>query len=436
MRGRAPKKTLIGGDSSASQIPIGGSTSVGVIGMVRRLVLTAGVALRAIPGVFETFGGLSDPTAVIPSASGARWWLQRLGLFALQEKLEVADEGVYLIDHSVQIGTVKVCVIVGLRLSELPSPARPLRQEDLRLLATIPTESSTGEKVAEQLQQTAQRTGIPREIVSDHGSDVKKGSELFAARHPHTAVVYDAAHHGACVLKRRFEADPRWADFLTPLNQTNSRLQQTSDAYLMSPNLRPKARYMNVASVLRWCRAMLVLLDRGTTSGPASARAQVRYGWLRRDRRAIAEWSRWESTVRGGVEFVRTHGLSRGSPTELAAHLRARPSAERHRKIEAELVEFVRRQSTAAQPGERLVGSTEVLESVFGKWKSLERQESQSGITGLVLSLGALLGNWTTSRIQTALNQTPVKQVTTWCKTHLPPSVQSLRRLAFSTPLS
>jgi hypothetical protein len=38
-----------------------------------------------------------------------------------------------------------------------------------------------------------------------------------------------------------------------------------------------------------------------------------------------------------------------------------------------------------------LVGSTEVLESLFGKWKMLERQEPQSGITGLILSLGALL---------------------------------------------
>jgi hypothetical protein len=57
------------------------------------------------------------------------------------------------------------------------------------------------------LEQTSRRTEIPREIVSDHGSDVKKGSELFAARHAQTQVVYDAAHHGAGVLKRRLEAD-------------------------------------------------------------------------------------------------------------------------------------------------------------------------------------------------------------------------------------
>jgi hypothetical protein len=79
-----------------------------------------------------------------------------------------------------------------------------------------------------------------------------------------------------------------------------------------------------------------------------------------------------------------------------------------------------------------LVGSTEVLESVFGKWKTLERQEARQGITSLILSLGALVGSWPLARITEALEATPVKQVVEWCREHLPSSVQSQRRLAFA----
>ena len=403
-----------------------------VIDAVRQLVMKAGVTLRAIPKVFGILCDPRDPGASVPSASGTRWWLQRLGLFALCERLDIAADWVDLLDHSVQIGTVKVCVILGLRLSERPSPARPLCHSDVRLLTLIPTENSSGETVSQQLEAVSQRTGNPRSIVHDHGSDVKKGSELFAARHPDTVLVYDAAHHAACVLKRRFEADARWTDFLGRLGQAKARCQQTADAYLLSPSLRPKARDMNLAPVLRWARQILALMDRGSAGGLASARALARYGWLREFRAAIGHWSRAESTLRCGVEFVRTQGLSRGSDSALARVLSTRPARERQRVLEAELVEFVRRQSAAARPGEVLVGSTEVLESVFGKWKNLERQESQSGVTSLVLSLGALLGHWTESRITTALEQIPVKHVLTWCKRHLPPSVQSQRRFAFS----
>ncbi len=373
-------------------VPIGGSTSVGVIDVVRQLVVVAGVSLRAVSRVFDIFPTGQGPQASSPSASGVRWWMLRLGLYALREPLEIADDWFYIIDHSVQIGTVKVCLIPGARLSELPSPPRPLCQGDLRLLALIPTEQSNGPIVQQQLEEASRRTGIPREIASDHGSDVKSGSELFASKHPETTVVYDAAHHGACVLKHRFDRDPRWAEFVSRLGQTKSRIQQTSDACLMSPSLCPKARYMNLASLLRWCQKILKLLACGTAGGTVAARAIARYGWMKEFRAVIGEWARWEATVRHSVEFFRTQGLYRGCERDLETHLKRRPAAERHRRLEAEMYQFAQVQSEQARPGERLVGSTEVIESVFGKWKNLERQESSSGITTLVLGLGSLIG--------------------------------------------
>jgi hypothetical protein len=422
--------------ASDSEPPARGSTPVAIIDVCHRLVVQAGVALRAVPRVFGILFGVPDAATILPEATSVRWWLQRLGLFALREQLEVANDWAYLIDHSVQIGTVKVCVILGLRLRHVPFPTRALRHDDVRVLAVIPTERSTGEIVDAQLEQAAERTGPPRQIVSDHGSDVKKGSELFAQRHPNTVVTYDAAHHGAIVLQRRFQADPRWPEFIARLGEVKARIQQTSDAFLLAPSLRPKARYMNLASLLRWGRKILTLLDRGPGGGVASARAELRYGWLREFRVALEEWARWEATVRRSVEFVRTRGLSHGCELELSTHLLALPADERDEALAGELSEFTRTQSEAARPGERLVASTEVLESLFGKWKALEHQESRSGITSLILSLGSLVGQWPLSRIKAALEETLVKHVVDWCHAHLPATVQSQRRLAFATPVN
>ena len=403
-----------------------------MIDAVRRLVIKAGTALRAVPKVFEIFTPASDPAACQPSASGARWWLLRLGLYTLRATLPVATDWIYLIDHSVQIGTVKVFVITGIRASSLPTPPRPLVRADLHLLALIPTEHSNGDIVTAQLNETAKRTGIPRAIVSDHGSDVKKGSEQFAAEHPGSVTIYDAAHFGAILLKRRLEAHPQWSRLITRLGQTKAKLLQTSDACLASPSLRPKARYMNLGPLLKWCRQILLLLDRDPETSPASQRAHARYSWLEEFRGAIGAWSRWECTVSTSVAFVRSEGLSADCAGKLAVVLQTRPPEQRHAALESEWIRFAREQSSGLAPSERLVGSTEVLESVFGKWKSLERQESRSGITSLVLSLGSLLGDWPLPRLQAALNQTPVKAVMAWLETHFPPSVQSQRRLTFS----
>lgn len=404
-----------------------------MIDKVRRLVMKAGASLRSLPRIFEIFQSGQDPQAHLPSASGARWWLLRMGLYALREPLVQATDWVYMIDHSIQIGTLKLCLILGVRLSELPSGPRPLRHADMRLLALIPTNQSNGQIVLQQLKNAAKRTGTPREIVSDHGSDVKSGGELFVAQHPETSLVYDAAHYGAIVLKRRFQADDRWAKFMAQLGQTKSRLQQTSDAFLMSPSLRPKARYMNLESLLRWSRRILELLARGTAGGRVTERTQARYGWMEKFRGVLGEWSRWEGTVRSSVEFIRVHGFYQQCEVDLAAHLSDRPSALRHRRVEAELIAFAGDQSASARLGERLVGSSEVEESVFGKLKSLEGDQSRSGFTRYVLSLGALVGNWTSARIKEALEETPVKLVQAWCAEHLPISVQAQRRHAFSS---
>jgi len=119
--------------------PARGSTPVGIIEVCHRLVVQAGVSLRAVPRVLSIFCGLPDAATSLPEATSVRWWLQRLGLFALCEALEVADDWVYLIDHSVQIGTVKVCVILGLRLRDVPFPAHALRHADVCVLAVIPS---------------------------------------------------------------------------------------------------------------------------------------------------------------------------------------------------------------------------------------------------------------------------------------------------------
>jgi hypothetical protein len=76
------------------------------------------------------------------------------------------------------------------------------------------------------------KTGIPREIVADQGSDLKKGIEEFCQKHEQTSYVYDVKHATAAVLKRELSENPAWVAFTRSLSQTKSRLQQTELAHL------------------------------------------------------------------------------------------------------------------------------------------------------------------------------------------------------------
>jgi|GEM_PF-2393443 len=70
-------------------------------------------------------------------------------------------------------------------------------------------------------------------------------------------------------------------------------------------------------------------------------------------------------------------------------------------------------------------GSTEILESSFGKLKSLEGSQSKSGFTSYILVWAALFGATTMDTIKAAMVSTPTKLVDRWVGENLGLTVQS-----------
>jgi len=89
---------------------------------------------------------------------------------------------------------------------------------------------------------------------------------------------------------------------------------------------------------------------------------------------------------------------------------------------------FVKEQTQQVQKRERLLGSSEVLESIIGKFKSVAGERGQHGLTGMVLSIGALVGRVTLKAVQAALDEVAAYDVQDWRRSHLGSTVQGLRR--------
>ena len=83
------------------------------------------------------------------------------------------------------------------------------------------------------------------------------------------------------------------------------------------------------------------------------------------------------------------------------------------------------------RPGERLPGCSEVIESCFGKFKSLEREQAKGGFTGLLLGLAACVAERTQEVVHEALQTTKTADVIKWIKTKLGATVGSKRRVAY-----
>ncbi len=409
---------------------------MGLITFLLHLVLHAAVSLRGSAAVLALADAeLALGLPRLPHWSTGRLWLLRLGYYQLHRPKEHADDWVWIIDHSQQTGATKCLLILGLRASALPAPGECLRLEHLEPLEVLPVSSSTQHDVLRQLHAVAQRTGVPRAIVRDDGGDLRGGVSLFCAEHPLTLDVYDVKHKTACLLQKRLEGDERWAGFSRQAGLSKNQTQHTELAFLAPPTQRSKSRYMNLEGLLGWAeRALAVLAEPARLpAGVSQQRLQDKRGWLRDYQQAVAEWAQWLRLCDTTVEFVRRDYLYPGAADDLAECLEepARPSSG---ALRAELLAHVRRASEQLRPGERLPGSSEVLESCFGKFKAMEKTHSRSGLTGLLLGLGAVVAQVSSDVVQAALEQTPVKKVLHWCRSKLGPSVQAQRRAAAAPP--
>jgi hypothetical protein len=402
----------------------------------------SGISLRGAGHVLESMyemdvdWGFDFP---VPHFTTVRLWLLRLGHYHLHRAKEHGDDWVWIIDHSNQIGQEKCLLILGIRVSKLPPPGEefPLRLSQMEPIELEPVIVSDKEVVYRQLEANVAKTGVPRAIISDHGGDLAGGIELFRKEHPETLDIYDITHKAACLLKALLERDEQWKAFATQAGHTKCRIQQTEWAFLVPPALRSKARYMNLGEVIGWGIKTLAIVDNPGSDvlrHGTAVRLEEKLGWLKQFREALVRWSEMEQTIDVAVDFVRTQGLYEEAEKELRGRLQKLSVGSEAAQLGEDLARFVTEQARRLGPGERLPGSSEVIESCFGKFKTLEREQSKAGFTSLVLALVACVSERTQEVVHQALQTSKTRDVIAWIKAKLGDTLGSKRRLAYQAP--
>jgi hypothetical protein len=300
----------------------------------------------------------------------------------------------------------------------------------VRLLHLAAVEDPDAEQVKTHLEALAGRAGVPRSIVSDRGADVWAGIRLFGAERPQVAEICDFKHFAANRLKALLQGEAAWAAFQTRLGQTKAALQQTEWAFVVPPALRTKSRYLNLDVLLRWAakgRALLDLPEAERAKKGDVARLEKALGWLRGLSEELQRWGEWLALTQEAVRFVRQGGLYPGAAKTLAGRLVTLSRTESGQTLAQTLVAFLFEQQSQAKRAERLVGSTEVLESLFGRYKALTREHSRGGVTALALGMAGLLGAPSEQEMAEALTGCTTKDVRAWVTENLAPNVQQQR---------
>jgi hypothetical protein len=186
--------------------------------------------------------GLND---LVPCWQTGRDWLLKLGLYKLNEPKEYSRDWIWITDHSIQLGSEKVLLILGIREGHIPL-GRALTFDDLTTLGLYISKSTNAEVVKAQLSEVAEKYGSPKHIGSDGGPDLKRGIDDFIKLSPQTNFIYDIKHKIAIYLKKLLGRNDAFLSFCELAAKSQGYMRQTDVAALAPPNQRSKSRFMNL----------------------------------------------------------------------------------------------------------------------------------------------------------------------------------------------
>lgn len=423
-------------ESTTQPIVLPDDPPIGSHGYGARMVtlavnLARSVGLRGAARVVETFFEWLGIQQKTPDWTTIRGWLGRLGVAAIEEPLEQADDWIWMADHSNQIGPEKALVILGVRASQLPEPGTALKHENVRVVTVQPGTQWKREDMAKVYDELAERFGPPRAVLIDGAVELREGADCLKKRRDDTILLRDFKHYAANVLKSLVGNDERFKAFSTHVGQTRSAIQQTELAHLTPPGAKPKARFMNLAATLRWAGVMWWLLEHPqakSREGLTKERLEEKLGWLREFGDDLAVWQECQRIISSSVTFINEQGLYRGAAAALRELTATSLVHDPSKQLAERLITFVEKAEQQLNEGERLPMSTEILESSFSLYKQLERQHSKGGFTSLLTTFGALLKPTMPAAVKKAFAKVSNQDVKQWVAENLGTTLTSRRR--------
>ena len=216
------------------------------MGLSLYFLIQCGISLRSTQKVLRGLNIYFNFDFKVPSHTTLSNWRKKVGYYCLQQTMEPADDWVIILDESIQLGTSKLLLILGIRDSFWDFE-RPLKLTDMEILYMASHSPCNAPVIVSALEKVKQKVGKIKYAIADQGNSIQK-----ALKTQKIPVVLDITHTVAIHLKKQYKQDEQHLELSKKLRSTTHQIKQTSLACLMAPKKRSKCRFMNLYSFSDW----------------------------------------------------------------------------------------------------------------------------------------------------------------------------------------
>ena len=381
------------------------------------LIFQAVVSFRSIPRILAISNAFhSHQISWIPHFTSTINWSLRLGLSLLKQVTTINAPWIAIMDHSIDIGTKKAFVILRVKLETLSKKEGAIQLSDCECIGLKISDVVNGKTVAQDIKEIFAKSGNPSVIIKDCDATMNKGvRDYITAESLIVPIIDDLGHVFATVLKSQFEPSKGYTEFVNITTKGANKLRQTAYTFLTPPRLRNKGRFQSISKLGQWADKLLAQIAIKGRSPKGSALEKIRKAFkgINTLKPFIIKFSKTLTITSAMLKLLKNEGLNQKNYEASLVMLSKLPARSKVKKrLQLWLHDHLEIQK--ALKTENLLISSDVIESLFGRFKHVIERSSHADMNRTALLIPALCGKINEEVINRAFTETQHSDLVEW----------------------
>ncbi len=378
----------------------------------------AGCSYRSCIQVLNILVVLLNLELKIPHFSSIRNWEIKLGYHELQQPVNTSDKWMLIIDESISIGNQKMLLLIGINLSKYQFD-KALNLGDIRVLEIRLSKSWKAPDIEKVVKCVEQRGFTFEYCCSDNGNNLRKLLKMIGLVH-----IEDCGHSLGNWLKNRYKKEEAFLNFCAESVKSKRSLILSKYAEYVPPKHRTKGKFLNLSAIAVWAKKMLFLANKYQQTGACKG-AFEKIKWILKYEDFILKLNGEQVLINTVNKLLKNNGLSNEIIVKAKQIINQSSVEEGLKKY---LLDYLERNKAKLPDLEKIICSSDIIESIFGKFKYSTSKSPNGAITEGCLSVANYGKKFEIIEIKNAMEETRVVDIKKWRAENLPVSMQQKKR--------
>lgn len=388
--------------------------------MAITLINCSGVSFRSVSKVFIVLNISFNLNLRVPTHATVLSWVKKQGIANFRDKAFYDDQKwILIVDESIQFGNKKLLAVLAVPAIK-QTLGRALTYKDLVPVILKASESWKASEIESEIR-SCMDVGQVLYIVSDNGNNLKSSYSLLGIKH-----IEDVGHKFSWIIKETLEKQDDFEAYTKLLSGLRGKLSMSKYAHIVPPNQRIMSRFMNLSPLFKWGNRILKLLDKKQLNESETEKV----GFVNQFRELITQTNHLLCIINKVQKILKNEGFSRYTTSQCLSLLE-NISDERGKKVVAMIETYFEETLQKMSDQETVLCSSDIIESCFGKYKSIVKANKSVGITDLCLCISCLMSDGSIEQTKKAMGQINTKQIKDWNEKNIGETLYAKRNALF-----